>query len=130
MVTEAILNVSIKGIGKLHKTSVFPCQIFTIKDGVNKHKGEPNYDLFLLALKSTAKRLYPNYCNDDWSVQKGAVKSDREMRKSVIDSLTDEEKEKLKKNLTDEYCKYMKLDKNLNINMTEDLMEQSSTMGK
>ena len=106
------------------------CGIFTIKDGVNKHKGEPNYDLFLLALKSTAKRLYPNYCNDDWSVQKGAVKSDREMRKSVIDSLTDEEKEKLKKNLTDESCKYMKLDKNLNIDMAEDLMEQSSTMGK
>ena len=83
------------------------CGIFTIKDGVNKHKGEPNYDLFLLALKSTAKRLYPNYCNDEWSVQKGAVKSDREMRKSVIDSLTNEEKEKLKKNLTDESCKYM-----------------------
>ena len=48
----------------------------------------------------------------------------------LIDSLTNEEKEKLKKNLTDESCKYMKLDKNLNIDMTEDLMEQSSTMGK
>ena len=48
----------------------------------------------------------------------------------IMKELTDEEKEKLKKNLTDESCKYMKIDKNLNIDMTEDLMEQSSTMGK
>lgn len=45
-------------------------------DGVNKHKGEPNYDLFRLALESTAKRLYPNYVNVDWSVNKGYDKND------------------------------------------------------
>lgn len=45
--------------------------IFQVMNGVNKHKGEPNYDLFRLALESTSKRLYPNYVNVDWSVNKG-----------------------------------------------------------
>ena len=42
---------------------------------VNRKEGDPNYDLFLLALKSTAKRLYPNYCNVDWSVNDGYDKN-------------------------------------------------------
>lgn len=76
LITRAILDVSIKGIGKLHKTPIFPCGIFQVMSGVNKHKGEPNYDLFRLALESTAKRLYPNYVNVDWSVNKGYDKND------------------------------------------------------
>lgn len=40
-------------------------------NGVNRHEGEPNYDLFQLALKSTAQRLYPNYANVDWSGNAG-----------------------------------------------------------
>lgn len=71
MVTKAILDVSIKGIGKLHKTSIFPCGIFQCMKGVNRNPGDPNYDLFQLALKSTAKRLYPNYANVDWSGNDG-----------------------------------------------------------
>lgn len=71
MVTKAILDVSIKGIGKLHKTSIFPCGIFQCMKGVNRKQGDPNYDLFQLALKSTAKRLYPNYANVDWSGNAG-----------------------------------------------------------
>lgn len=71
MVTKAILDVSIKGIGKLHKTSIFPCGIFQCMKGVNRKPGDPNYDLFQLALKSTAKRLYPNYANVDWSGNAG-----------------------------------------------------------
>ena len=71
MVTKAILDVSIKGLGKLHKTSIFPCGIFQVMKGVNKEPGTPNYDLFRLALQSTAQRLYPNYANVDWSVNKG-----------------------------------------------------------
>ena len=71
MVTKAILDVSIKGIGKLHKTPIFPCGIFQCMKGVNRKEGEPNYDLFRLALKSTATRLYPNYANVDWSGNKG-----------------------------------------------------------
>ncbi len=76
MVTKAILEVSIKGIGKLHKTPIFPCGIFQCMKGVNRKKGEPNYDLFQLALRSTAQRLYPNYVNVDWSVNEGYDRDD------------------------------------------------------
>ena len=71
MVIKALLDVSINGIGKLHKTSVFPCGIFQVMSGVNKEKGTPNYDLYRLALRSTAQRLYPNYANVDWSGNAG-----------------------------------------------------------
>lgn len=71
MVTKALLDVSIGGIGKLHKTSIFPCGIFQCMKGVNRKPGEPNYDLYQLALKSTAQRLYPNYANVDWSGNDG-----------------------------------------------------------
>lgn len=71
MVTKALLDTSIKGIGKLHRTSIFPCGIFQCMKGVNRKQGDPNYDLFKLALKSTAQRLYPNYANVDWSGNAG-----------------------------------------------------------
>ncbi len=71
MVTKALLDVSIKGIGNLHRTSIFPCGIFQCMNGVNREPGDPNYDLFKLALKSTAQRLYPNYTNVDWSGNAG-----------------------------------------------------------
>lgn len=71
MVIKAILKGSIKGVGKLHKTAVFPCGIFQCMKGVNRKPEDPNYDLFKLALKSTAQRLYPNYANVDWSVNAG-----------------------------------------------------------
>lgn len=76
MVTKALLEVSIKGIGKLHKTSVFPCGIFQCMKGVNRKPGDPNYDLFRLALRSTAQRLYPNYANVDWSGNAGYDRND------------------------------------------------------
>ena len=44
--------------------------------GVNREPGDPNYDLFQLALKSTAHRLYPNYLNCDWSNNAGYDKND------------------------------------------------------
>lgn len=71
LVTKALLDVSINGIGKLHRTSIFPCGIFQCMNGVNRHPGEPNYDLFRFALKSTSLRLYPNYANVDWSNNAG-----------------------------------------------------------
>lgn len=71
MVTRNILEVSIEGLGKFHRTSIFPCQIFQCMKGVNRKEGDPNYDLFKLALKCTALRLYPNYCNVDWSGNAG-----------------------------------------------------------
>ena len=71
MITKALLEVSIEGLGKLHKTSIFPCGIFQCMKGVNRASGDPNYDLFQMALKSTAQRLYPNYANVDWSGNAG-----------------------------------------------------------
>lgn len=76
MITEALLNASIEGTGRLHKTSIFPCGIFQCMKGVNRAPGDPNYDLFQLALKSTALRLYPNYANVDWSNNAGYDKND------------------------------------------------------
>ena len=52
------------------------CGIFQCMKGVNRKPGDPNYDLFRLALKSTAQRLYPNYVNVDWSVNAGYDKND------------------------------------------------------
>ena len=71
MVIKALLEGSIKGVGKFRKTSIFPCGIFQCMKGVNRHEGDPNYDLFQLALESTATRLYPNYANVDWSGNAG-----------------------------------------------------------
>ena len=71
MVIKALLEGSIKGVGKLHKTAIFPCGIFQYMKGVNDKPGTPNYDLYRLALESTAKRLYPNYANVDWSGNAG-----------------------------------------------------------
>ena len=71
MIIRALLEGSIKGVGKLHKTPIFPCGIFQYMKGVNDKPGTPNYDLFYLALESTARRLYPNYANVDWSGNKG-----------------------------------------------------------
>ena len=76
MITEALLRVSIEGLGKIHKTSIFPCGIFQCMKGVNREPGDPNYDLFRLALESTSQRLYPNYANVDWSGNAGYDRSD------------------------------------------------------
>lgn len=76
MVIKALLDVSIEGLGKLHKTSIFPCGIFQCMKGINRKPGEPNYDMFRLALKSTAQRLYPNYVNVDWSNNEGYDRND------------------------------------------------------
>ena len=71
MIIKALLEGSIKGVGKFHKTPIFPCGIFQVMKGVNKEPETPNYDLYRLALESTAKRLYPNYANVDWSGNAG-----------------------------------------------------------
>ena len=71
MFTKALLEVSIEGLGRLHKTSIFPCGIFQCMEGVNRKPGDPNYDLYRMALESTSRRLYPNYANVDWSGNAG-----------------------------------------------------------
>ena len=76
MATKALLEVSIERLGRIHKTSIFPCGIFQCMKGVNREPGDPNYDLYQLALASTARRLYPNYANVDWSGNAGYDRSD------------------------------------------------------
>ena len=71
MVIKSLLEGSIKGVGEHHLTPIFPCGIFQCMKGINRKEGEPNYDLFKLALQSTSQRIYPNYVNVDWSVNEG-----------------------------------------------------------
>lgn len=67
LVSKWFLEASLDGIGKHHLTSIFPISIFQHKKGVNSDPGDPNYPLKKLALKSMSKRIYPNWCNCDWS---------------------------------------------------------------
>lgn len=60
LVTKNVLLATQKGLGR-GETPIFPVQIFKMKKGVNYEKGEPNFDLFELACKVTAKRLFPNF---------------------------------------------------------------------
>ena len=76
MVIEGLLDVAIDGLGTNHRTSIFPCCIFQYMKGVNDKPGTPNYDMYQLALKSTSQRLYPNYCNVDWSKNAGYDRND------------------------------------------------------
>ncbi len=84
MVIKALLDGCLKGVGKYHKTSIFPCGIFQLMKGVNRSPGDPNYDLFKLALYSTSKRIYPNYCNCDWSGDVGYDKNNPETYPSTM----------------------------------------------
>jgi len=88
LITKFVLETSIKGIGKKKRTSIFPCQIFQCMKGVNRKPGEPNYDLFKLALKSTSLRLYPNFTNCDWAGNAGYDKNDPRTFFSTIDKKT------------------------------------------
>ena len=67
MVSKSLLLASLDGIGKFHKTSIFPIAIFQHKKGINANPGDPNYDLKQLAIKSLCKRIYPNFVNCDFS---------------------------------------------------------------
>ena len=87
MVIKSLLEGSLKGVGKLHRTPIFPCGIFQYMKGVNDKPGTPNYDMYQLALKSTSKRLYPNYMNCSWSVDEIGNKKDLEIKQAYLDSL-------------------------------------------
>jgi ribonucleoside-triphosphate reductase len=60
LVSEMLMKATDAGLGE-GETPIFPVQIFKIKDGVNYKPGDPNYDLFKLSIKVSAKRLYPNW---------------------------------------------------------------------
>jgi len=63
LIQKSILQNAILGLGKKHKTAIFPKLVFIIKDGVNHKKTDPNYDIKQLALECSSKRLYPDILN-------------------------------------------------------------------
>ena len=99
MVAKSLIQGSINGVGKYNKTSIFPCAIFQYMKGVNDKPGTPNYDLFRMALKSTTKRIYPNYANCDWSNQIKWFEKDRQDKIKYLGSLSNEDYNTLKANL-------------------------------
>ena len=60
MVMRNLLLTTEKGLGR-GETPIFPIQIFRVKEGVSYNPGDPNYDLFRLAMRVSAKRLFPNF---------------------------------------------------------------------
>jgi ribonucleoside-triphosphate reductase len=69
MVTECFLRAYERGLGK-GETPLFPNVCFKIKEDVNYEEGDPNYDLFKLAMQVSCKRLFPNYSFQDSSFNK------------------------------------------------------------
>ncbi len=60
MAMRNLLRVTDVGLGN-GETAIFPVQIFKVKEGINYRPGDPNYDLFRMAIKVSAKRLFPNF---------------------------------------------------------------------
>lgn len=69
LIQKSIFQNRIKGLGKNQKTAVFPKLLFTIKDGINLKKEDPNYDIKELALECATKRMYPDILNYDKVVE-------------------------------------------------------------
>jgi len=64
LITKMTLMAIWNGLGN-DETPIFPISVFILKDGINYREGDPNYDLFKLACKVSAKRLFPNFANCD-----------------------------------------------------------------
>ncbi len=60
LVTESVLLATEAGLGN-GETAIFPIHIFKVKEGISYNPGDPNYDLFQLACRVSAKRLFPNF---------------------------------------------------------------------
>lgn len=69
LIQRSILLNRIRGLGKNHKTPVFPKLVFTLKKGINQSKNDPNYDIKQLALECASKRMYPDILNYDQVVK-------------------------------------------------------------
>ncbi|WP_434526057.1 anaerobic ribonucleoside-triphosphate reductase [Photorhabdus asymbiotica] len=69
LIQQSILRNRIAGLGKNHKTAVFPKLVFAIRDGLNHKLGDPNYDIKQLALECASKRMYPDILNYDQVVK-------------------------------------------------------------
>lgn len=96
LVIRSILESSIKGVGN-GATSIFPCQIFQLMEGVNTSPKDKNYDLFELAIECTSKRLYPNYVNCDWSKDQDLM--NKNFKEKFINNLSEEKRNKLIKKI-------------------------------
>jgi ribonucleoside-triphosphate reductase len=66
LVSQSLLEATIRGLGN-GETPVFPQHIFQCKQGINQSEGDPNYDLFRLAVTCSSRRMYPNFVNVDAS---------------------------------------------------------------
>lgn len=88
-IIKALIEGTMKGTGKYHRTAIFPCCIFQYSKEIHGSKKNPgpNYDLFRLALKSTTQRDYPNYCNVDWSINWKGNMFDREQKNRALKDL-------------------------------------------
>lgn len=134
MITKALLNAALNGVGKFHLTPIFPCCIFQYKKGINDKPGTPNYDLKQLAIKSLVRRIYPNFANCDWSNQKSQIEYDRSVKQEVLNNLSEDDKNKLieliEKNSELEKKLSLKIEeKKLVIDYEEQPYEMFSTMG-
>lgn len=69
LIQQSILKIRIAGLGKNHKTAIFPKLIFAINEGVNRKASDPNYDIKQLALECASKRMYPDILNYDKVVE-------------------------------------------------------------
>lgn len=72
LITEQILLATEAGLGN-GETPIFPILIFKMKKGINYNPEDPNYDLYKLALKTTSKRLFPNFVNCDVAFNKNTT---------------------------------------------------------
>ena len=76
MVSRQLLLAMESGLGN-HETPIFPILIFKIKEGVNYNPGDPNYDLFQLSCRVSAKRMFPNFAFIDAPFNKQYYKEGR-----------------------------------------------------
>ncbi|ESV54437.1 ribonucleoside triphosphate reductase [Streptococcus agalactiae LMG 14747] len=68
-IQKAILKIRIKGLGSEQRTAIFPKLVFTLKKGLNLNEEDPNYDIKLLALECSTKRMYPDILSYDKIVE-------------------------------------------------------------
>ena len=100
IVMKNLLLATEAGLGQ-GETAIFPIQIFRIKEGVNYNPEDPNYDLFKLACRVSAKRLFPNFSFQDAPFNLQYYKEDHPeteiaymgCRTRVIGNIHDREKE-------------------------------------
>lgn len=136
MMSHAILDATLDGTGPLHKTPIFPCGIFQYHTEINGLPGTPNYDLFLKALRCTAKRFYPNYTNAQWTTDVAGRMKDVEHKRACLAKLSKEKMSKLaswvKENAKEARHYKMVLDKDVVVidENIIDPVEIMSTMGK